>query len=1000
MKKALLVGLAWCFAISSWAQQTFPNDGLEVRGKTQTAIYASEIWVSPDKKMKDATLIIQEGEIVGVKAGKQQPQGAEFIDYDGLSIYPSFIDLNGAYGIKTKKLAKQPSGPHYSSSKKGPFYWNDAISPENHAFELFAHDAKQEKSYLQAGFGAVVAHNEDGFVRGTGILVSPGIKEASKAVILEKSSAHYSFSKGSSQMSYPSSLMGAIALMRQYFSDAQWYSNENNRDHANLSLQAELDNASLPKIMNAGDALDVLRAKKLFQESGQKAIYVAGNDVYKELNQFQNTGVNLVVSIDFPKPIALNNAFEVNYTSLEKMKHWEWAPKGPALLHEKGISTALTMAGHKSAKEFLSHLQKAVKYGWPEKEALRALTTNPSKWVKATAKVGTLEKGKLANFIVTQGSPFKKGSILENWVQGEKKVVGELPETDLSGNYRLALGNNLLDTLKIAYKDGKNSAKLEVDTLKQKVKLKWEDEMLNLHLFSGTDSSTVATLYANGNQSWKGNVAWNGTLAQVKLLYLSGNKSKDKEDEKAKEITEPTNYTYPLKAFGYNEIPKAESVIIKNATVWTNEEAGIVTETDVWVSNGKIIRIGKNLNASGVRTIDGTGKHLTSGIIDEHSHIGISKGVNEGGQSVSAEVTIQDVVNPHDVNIYRQLAGGVTASQLLHGSANPIGGRSALIKLKYGTTADAMLIDGADGFIKFALGENVKQSNWGDKYNKRFPQTRMGVEQLMKDAFTRALEYRKAQAAFKKMSPWQQANTEAPAKDYELEYLLEILDGKRFVSCHSYVQSEINMLMKLAEEFGFRINTFTHILEGYKVADKMAAHGAAGSTFADWWAYKYEVKDAIPYNAALMHQNGVLTGINSDDAEMGRRLNQEAAKTVKYGGVSEEDAWKMVTLNPAKMLHLDDKMGSIKIGKDADLVLWSDSPLSVAAKPELTMIDGAVYFDRSKQDEKQEFVKTEKWRLYQLMQTAIKNGEKPSQPTPSKQGQYHCLSMEGAYHEH
>ena len=397
------------------------------------------------------------------------------------------------------------------------------------------------------------------------------------------------------------------------------------------------------------------------------------------------------------------------------------------------------------------------------------------------------------------------------------------------------------------------------------------------------------------------------------------------------------------------------------------------------VKNGKIEKIGKNLASGNLLTIDATGKHLTSGIIDEHSHIAATS-INEGGQNSSAEVTIEDVLDPEDINIYRNLAGGVTAIQILHGSANPIGGRSAIIKPRWGADAKGLLYKDAPKFIKFALGENVKQSNW-QSYS-RFPQTRMGVEQLYVNYFTRAKEYE-----VKKLSgkPYRY--------DLEMEVLVEILNKERFISCHSYVQSEINMLMKVAERFNFRINTFTHILEGYKVADKMREHGVGGSTFSDWWAYKYEVKDAIPYNASIMAAAGVTVAINSDDAEMSRRLNQEAAKSIKYGGMSEEEAWKMVTLNPAKLLHLDDKVGSIKVGKDADLVLWSDHPLSVYAIAEKTLIEGAVYFDIEKDKLKRTAIKEEKNKLIKLMRDDKSKGVKKKIPVKKQKKQFTCESL-------
>ncbi len=379
--------------------------------------------------------------------------------------------------------------------------------------------------------------------------------------------------------------------------------------------------------------------------------------------------------------------------------------------------------------------------------------------------------------------------------------------------------------------------------------------------------------------------------------------------------------------------------------------------------------------------------HITPGMIDEHSHIAIAGDVNEGSNSNTAEVRIGDVINSDDVNIYRQLSGGVTTSQLLHGSANAIGGQSAIIKLRWGAMPEDMKFQAAPGFIKFALGENVKQSNWGQQFTVRYPQTRLGVEQFVRDAFTAALDYRKHQDEIAKGI----GNRLPLRRDLQMETLLEILDAKRFITCHSYVQSEILMLMRLAESIGFKINTFTHVLEGYKVAEQLKAHGANASTFSDWWAYKYEVIDAIPHNANLLQRVGVNVCINSDDAEMGRRLNQEAAKSVMYGGMSEEDALKMVTLNPAKALHIDQYVGSIEPGKDADLVLWSDHPLSVYAMAQKTFIDGRLYFDRETDAAAQRLVASERQRLIQKM---IESPDKDKKKFEGKNGPqiHHCES--------
>ena len=447
--------------------------------------------------------------------------------------------------------------------------------------------------------------------------------------------------------------------------------------------------------------------------------------------------------------------------------------------------------------------------------------------------------------------------------------------------------------------------------------------------------------------------------------------------------------TFPNKAYGFKTKPTQKTTLFKNATVWTGEDAGILKNTDVLVVDGKIQSIGKDLEQEGALIIDATGKHLTAGIVDEHSHIAASS-INEGGHNSSAEVSIQDVVDAEDIDIYRNLSGGVTTIQILHGSANPIGGQSAIIKLKWGEKN--LLFEDAPGFIKFALGENVKQSNWGSF--SRFPQTRMGVEQVFVDYFQRAKEYDSEWKEYNSLPRRERSRTNPPRYDVEMKVLAEILNKERFVSCHSYVASEINMLMKVADRFNFNINTFTHILEGYKVADEMREHGVGGSTFSDWWAYKYEVNDAIPYNGPIMTKAGVTVAYNSDDAEMSRRLNQEAAKAVKYGGLSEEEAWKYVTINPAKLLRIDDKVGSIKEGKHADLTLWNNNPLSVYAVAEKTMIEGIVYYDI---EETKNLIKDnseEKNLLLSMMIEAKERGEETVIPTVTEKRILTCESLD------
>ena len=382
-------------------------------------------------------------------------------------------------------------------------------------------------------------------------------------------------------------------------------------------------------------------------------------------------------------------------------------------------------------------------------------------------------------------------------------------------------------------------------------------------------------------------------------------------------------------------IPVSDKFILRNATVWTSEQEGILPNTDIRVENGKIVAIGTKLKASsGHEMIDCSNQHITAGLIDCHSHTAVVGSVNEGSNIVTAECRIQDVINPDDINIYRQLAGGTTAANILHGSANAIGGQNAVVKWRWGSRTNDLLISSAPEGIKFALGENPTRSNGGR--GGRYPATRMGVERIIRSAFQRAKDYRIAQAGSTKVRT-----------DYQLEAIAQILEGKRLVHCHSYRSDEILAMIRIADSFGFTVATFQHVLEGYKVANEMATHGAGGSTFSDWWGYKIEAFDAIPANAALMHQRGVIASLNSDSSELARRLNLEAAKSVRDGNMTEEAALNLVTINPAKQLKIDNVTGSIKVGKDADLVLWSGHPFHVTSVANKTWVDGKCLFDRS-----------------------------------------------------
>jgi imidazolonepropionase-like amidohydrolase len=968
----------------TYAQDYFPTDsGVKTTENKTFAFTNATIFVTPTEVIKNGTLLIKDGKVVSVGKSVKIPKGTKTTDLEGKNIYPSFIDIYSDFGIsKPKRGQSITRGTQYDAAREG-YYWNDHIRPDTNPIEAFKFDNKKAKDMINAGFGVVNTHQEDGIVRGNGLLVALNPNASDAYRILDTRSAQYlSFNKSiQSRQAYPTSRMGAMALLRQVYLDADWYA-KGNMQNKDMALEAMNNNKNLVQIFETGNHLDALRADKVGDQFGIQYTIVGSGDEYERVNDIKATNANFIIPINFSNAYDVSNPLLAQQISLRDMRKWNQEPSNLSVLSKNGVNFALTTHTLKSVKSFHKNLQKAIKYGFEEEKALAALTTIPASIIGNTS-IGNLKEGSHANFIITSGNIFDaKTTFYENWVQGAKNVINDMNVRDITGDYMLSV-NNKNYMLSVKGSGKKQSGTITMDDKKVKSKFSFDNDWVSITLNEDSGYTRMMGKVINSSNVIEGTAfdtegnetAWSAS----KKVAKSSSSKKDKKAKKETDIT-VVPVSYPNIGFGNYAQPTQETYLIKNVTVWTSEDAGILENTDVLLKDGKIAEIGKNLKARRATEIDGTGKHLTAGIVDEHSHIAASS-INEGAQNSSAEVTIEDVVDPTDINIYRNISGGTTSAQILHGSANPIGGRSAILKLKWGENAEGMIYDNTPKFIKFALGENVKQSRSSN--GTRFPQTRMGVEQMITDYFTRAKEY---DALKKSGKPYR--------KDLEMETLAEILNKERFISCHSYVQSEINMLMKVAEKFDFNINTFTHILEGYKVADKMAEHGVGGSTFSDWWAYKYEVNDAIPYNAAIMHNAGVTVAINSDDREMSRRLNQEAAKTVKYGGMSELEAWKTVTINPAKLLHIDDRVGSIKEGKDADVVLWSNHPMSIYAKVEKTIIDGKVYFDRAKDAKKREAIKAEKSKLINMMLQEKMGGGKTKVPMKRTDINFQCDTLE------
>jgi imidazolonepropionase-like amidohydrolase len=1013
-----------CHSLFSTAQSTFPVNGVADPREHCYAFTHATIVKDGAMTISDATLVVRDGLIVGVGTGVAIPKDAVVIDCSGKYIYPSFIDLYSDYGMPVpERGAGRGANPldffrmpaQIESNTKGAYNWNQAIHPETDASKLFSTDETRAKPLRDVGFGTVLSHVKDGIARGTGVVVTLTDVNENFAVVKQHASAHYSLNKGTSTQSYPSSLMGSIALLRQTYLDAEWYKSKPAHEGTNLSLLAWNEEQALPQIFEGDDKWQDLHGDRIGKEFGVQYIIKAGENEYQRIADVAATRASYIVPVNFPQAMDVEDPDAARFVSLADMKHWELAPTNPGAFEKAGINFCLTASDLRDTKTFLTNVRKGFDYGLTEAKALEALTKTPATLVGIYDKVGSLDAGKLANFLITTGPVFaEKTDIVENWVQGKKFDVKEEAWKDIRGQYNLVItgADGTSKTFTLEVKSSSSASVIGKDTMTSK--FEFDGKLISLtypaaaggggapmggRRFGGGrggapgggapggggpgggggrgGAATHLSGIMNGD-TWNGNgtdsagnlVIWTATFSKSLAPDTTATARNRRPGRLGKVL-------YPFDGYGWDSLPNQHDLLIRNATVWTNEKEGRLANTDVLVRNGKISKIGKNLEAGSAQVIDGTGKYLTPGVIDEHSHIAAFS-INEGAQSVTSEVRIADNLNPEDVSIYRSLSGGVTSAHILHGSANTIGGQTQLIKMRWGVTDTALKFRNWDPFIKFALGENVKRTT--STNNNRFPDTRMGVEEVLTDAFTRARDYERQ----RKAAPL------ATRRDLELDALAEILNHKRFITCHSYVQSEITALLRVADKFGFTVNTFTHILEGYKVADKMKAQGSSASTFSDWWAYKIEVTDAIAYNATIMQREGLNVCINSDDAEQQRHLNQESAKSIKYGGMSEEDAFKMCTLNPAIALHVADRVGSIKEGKDADIVLWTDNPLSVYAKAEKTIVDGIIYYDIDRDLQLRKYIATERNRLIQKMIAEKRSGASMAPATPSYRIELSC----------
>lgn len=1029
----------------AYADQTSVHkEGLKSNLANMWALQHATVVVRAGQQVEDATVVIRDGRIVSVQAGAKAPEGARVVDLTDKIVYPGFIDGYAEIDV-SEDVAVGENG-----------YWNPNVVPQISIASAYKKSNDNDDVRAQGFVARLIAPSEK-IIRGTSAVVSTNDSDFSLALINPNVAQHLQLTVTSrGRDTYPGSPMGAVALARQAMYDAQWYGKAWMSAKANQSLRRPEFNDALaalqpvvngqqPAFVETYNELYFLRAVRFAEEFGLNLIVRGSGHEYRRLQDIAATHRPVILPLNFSQAPNVSSAEAAANVTLESLMHWDIAPENPARVAKAGMTFAFTTEGLTSSNKFLKALRQAVDRGLDPVDAVRALTETPAALYNVDSQLGTIEVGKRASFVVTDGDLFDSDTKIDaTWVDGVEFEHKPKPRRLLEGRYLLKLrgskeippqlhlqldgdgdsasgrigpdplmdlpkpqhddstddqssddstdstGHDHKDHEHVGHKhdehaddehehdDQDHADKEAEDVGKDTDAVDKDSSEIELSKVRLSDFSASAIFKADKLTSEKksldgvarftivfservkndpkaaagfGRIVWpSGDVSLCSVFPVAeGEAPDDSNDDEKKEGDKPSAaasfaVNYPLGAFGKTEpaTQVAQLTALTNATVWTSGPDGILPQATILIDGGKIVAVGSAIEIpQAARIVDLKGRHVTPGIIDCHSHMATDGGVNESTQALTCEVRIGDFVDCDDITIYRQLAGGVTCANVLHGSANPIGGQNQVIKLRWGQNGEAMKFTEAPQGVKFALGENVKQSNWGDEYTTRYPQTRMGIEQIFRDSFTAAIEYRRRHERYRRNPAGL-----PPRIDLEMEALAEIVEGSRWIHCHSYRQDEILSLIKVLDDYDITIGTFQHILEGYKVADAMAKHGAMGSAFSDWWAYKFEVFDAIPYAGAMMHEAGVVVSFNSDDAELATRLNQEAAKAVKYGGVSREEALKFVTLNPAIQLRIDQYVGSIEVGKQADLAIWSSDPLSNYSKCEQTWIDGAIYFDR------------------------------------------------------
>jgi imidazolonepropionase-like amidohydrolase len=968
------------------AAQTTPVEGLRENEPRVHAFANARIVVAPGRVLPNATLVIRNGIIEAVGANVQAPADARVWDMAGRTLYPGFIDAFSDVGMRTEIV------PADTAQSRGAVYWNPQVRSWVDAVAEYAADDDAATAALRSqGFAVVNVVPQIGVFRGRTAVISLGDGTVADRVVRPNVAQAVRMSRDNRLGStYPTSSMGAMTFIRQTLHDADWHGRARAAyERSPQGLQRPETNAALaaigaalgrqqPLIFEAASEEEVLRALT-FRAEFPIALWIrASGGEYRMIEQFRGFDAPLIVPVDFPLAPQVASTEQALNASLGALRHWQLAPENPARLARAGVEFALTSDGLEDRARFLPNVRTAVQRGLAPDVALAALTTVPARMLGIANTHGTLEVGRVANVVIASGDILTSDDarVEAVFVDGQRFEVTAPRGADPRGEWRVAsLGPDRFEgTLTLSGTLTQLSGTFTApgaETRLTTARLSGESDQLQL-AFDGvvlghegtirlSGTATESTLAGWGELptgrrfNWTGERVGAAPAPDATPRASAGNGANGGPNGGASTGFLELADRRPSMEYGRAGIPEQpQNVLVRNATVWTMGPQGVLENADVLVTRGRIARVDRNLQApAGAVVIDGTGRHVTPGLIDAHLHSGLSGGVNETGSAIVPEVRIGDVLTIDNIWMYRQLAGGLTTAHVMHGSANPIGGQNQHVKLRWGALPEELKFEGAPRTVKFALGENVKRRT------NRYPDTRMGTEQIIRDHFMAAQEYQRT------WQEWERNRRGVPPRrDLRMEALVDIMNGDILVMSHAYRQDEMLMLMRVAEEFGFRIHAFHHGVEAYKLGPELAAHGAAAVVWSDWGAFKIEAFDNTTYNARVLVDAGVLTSLHSDDSQIASRMNWEAAKMLRTG-LSEEQALALVTINTARVLGIADRVGSLENGKDADFVIWSANPLSMEARAEQTWIDGRRYFDIHEDRQLREQVERERALIIQ-----------------------------------